>query len=86
MAFNSLPKEVLHRIIYHQPVSHAALGNYSLVSRNLRDVASAVMYRDIDLTIDDCGDEETNEISTQRQVQMLTSIALYILELLIMTW
>jgi hypothetical protein len=85
MAFNSLPKEVLHHIIYHRPLSHTAIRNYSLVCRSLRDVAGAVMYRDIDLTVDDRRDEDINEMSTQRQVQMLTSIASYILSLSIIT-
>jgi hypothetical protein len=72
MGFNLLPKEVLHNIISHRPLS------YNLVCRNFCDIANAVMYRDIDFTIYECGDVDVDKKSMQRQVKLLTSIASYI--------
>jgi hypothetical protein len=72
MAFNLLPKEIIHNIISHR------LPNYSLVSRNICDVADAVSCRDIDFTIHERGDMDANKKSVQRQVKLLISIASYI--------
>jgi hypothetical protein len=72
MAFNLLPKEILQNIIPHRPP------NYSLLCRNICDVATAVAYRDIDFTIHERGDMDANKKLVRRQVKLLASIASYI--------
>jgi hypothetical protein len=77
MAFGSLPKEVLQQIISSHSHSSRDLRNYSLVSHNFSHVAREALYKNIDLTIDERGDEDTDERTAQRQLLLLTSIALY---------
>jgi hypothetical protein len=77
MGFNSLPREVLFDIVSCQSPSAANLRNYSLVCRSLWDVASAILYGHIDLTIDARYDEQANKKTRRRQLELLTSIASY---------
>ncbi|KAE9371919.1 hypothetical protein N431DRAFT_378022 [Stipitochalara longipes BDJ] len=75
MAFSSLPQEVLQQIISSQSPTFANLRNYSLVCRNFSNVAREALYKHVDLTFDERGDEDTDEKTERRQLQLLTSIA-----------
>jgi hypothetical protein len=78
MAFNTLPREIFQHIISCQAPGLENLRNYSLVCRYFGEVARAALWKDIDLTFDERGDEDANEKTERRQAQLLTSIALYL--------
>jgi len=77
MALNLLPREVLHDIISTQSPTLTDLRNYSLVCRNVWEVASVVMYGHLDLTFDD-QDTKANEKTKQSQIKLFQSIASYV--------
>jgi F-box-like len=78
MSFDSLPREILYQIISSQFPTFTDLWNYSLVCRRIGYIARAVMYRSIDLTVDDRGDEDADERTKRKQLQLLRAIASYV--------
>jgi hypothetical protein len=75
---NGLPKETLHEIVSYLSTDFSQLLKCSLVCRGLSEVANAVLYRDIDLTIFDRNDGEAAAKNQRRQLQLLGSISEYL--------
>lgn len=72
---NSMPRQILREITTLLRPRLVNLRNCSLSRRALWHVAAPSLYNRVDLSIADRGDEDDNEKSVQRQLQLLRSIS-----------
>lgn len=77
MTISNLPKEVLLEIIKRLPGGYPPLLNCSQTCRLLWEIATAALYRDIDLQFEERYDEDADEKTDRRQFSFMKSIAEY---------
>jgi hypothetical protein len=78
MGLSTLPRETLHDIVSHLSLDFVDLRNCSLVCRALWEVSTAALYRNVDLSIDERGDEDSDDTSKRRQLRLLRSISEFV--------
>jgi hypothetical protein len=78
MSLSTLPKEIILSIASHFSGDFTNLRSCTLVCRTVSDVATAELYKNIDFTIEERNDEDSDEKGKVRQLRLLRSIAEFV--------